>query len=252
MRAIRRIVGHRTLRAAAAVAVAVVFAAGCAAGPATGREKGAATGAVLGAGTGAIIGSASGDAGEGALIGGALGAITGGLLGDRAQARDDRQRGLDSRLDAQEQELARNQELIEKLRARNLQASESERGVVVTLPDVLFRFGKDDLTGDARATTRQIAEIITQDAPGRRITVEGHTDSVGPSGYNQGLSERRAQAVASALVAQGVSAGRVSSRGFGEDYPVAPNAHTDGADNPGGRARNRRVEVVILNRPAAG
>ena len=244
---------HGAGRSGSALAVLLAVAvtlSGCAAGPMGGRERGTATGAVLGAGAGAIIGSTTGDAAEGALIGGALGAITGAVVGDRGEATDQRNAAARDQLDRQDAELARNRELIEKLKARNLSASSSARGVVVTLPDVLFRFGKADLTDSARSKTRDIADILTSDAAGRRVAIEGHTDSVGPSNYNQGLSDRRAATVLNALNTAGVSRKLLSARGFGEDRPIAPNTRSDGTDNPDGRARNRRVEVIILNSAA--
>ncbi|RMD83230.1 MAG: OmpA family protein, partial [Candidatus Dadabacteria bacterium] len=200
-----------------------LLAAGCASGPLTKREKGAATGAAIGAGTGAIIGSTRGDAAEGALIGGAIGGLTGGLIGDQLQAQEQRQAELDRKLAEQEAELARNRELIAKLRERNLEARASDRGVVVTLPDVLFEFGSADLTPQARARIRDIADVLLNEARGRRVAVEGHTDSIGSPEYNQTLSERRAARVAMALVAAGVPEALITTRGYGARFPVAPN-----------------------------
>ncbi len=122
--------------------------------------------------------------------------------------------------------------------------------MVVTLPDVLFEFGSANLTGSARSAARDIADVLKQHASGRAVAVEGHTDSVGPEDYNQGLSERRARSVADALAANGISRRLLVSRGLGESYPVAPNRYNDGTDNPDGRRRNRRVEVVISSTPA--
>jgi len=150
-------------------------------------------------------------------------------------------------IEQQRQELARNRELLEELKRQNIEARETERGVVVNLPDVLFEFGKADLTGDARAKTRDIAGVLSNQAQGRRISVEGHTDSVGSDAYNQQLSERRAQTVASALENTGVSNQRVTTKGYGKRYPVVPNTNPDGTDSPAGRAKNRRVEVVVEN-----
>ncbi len=220
---------------------------GCASGPLTKREKGAATGAAIGAGTGAIIGSTRGDAAEGAVIGGALGGLAGGLLGDQVEAQDQRQRDLDRRLGQQEAQMAENRRLIAELRERNLDARSTDRGVVVTLPDVLFEFGSSELTREARGRIRDIADVLVNQARGRRITVEGHTDSIGAVSYNQSLSERRAARVAMALASEGVPEGLMQTKGYGKAYPVAPNTNPDGSDNPTGRARNRRVEVVILN-----
>lgn len=225
----------------------MLVTSGCASGPMTTREKGAGLGAIIGAGAGAIIGNQSGHKGEGALIGAAIGGLGGAAAGDQVQGQEQANQALGGELSRQQQELAANQELINKLRARNLNADQGKRGVVVTLPDVLFEFGSADLTAGAQATARDIAEIILSDAPGRRISVEGHTDSIGPANYNQSLSERRAASVAAALRGARVGSDRLVSKGFGESFPAAPNTLTSGGDNPEGRARNRRVEVVILN-----
>lgn len=215
------------------------LAAGCTAGPMTQREQGALGGAVFGAGTGAIIGSASGDAAEGALIGGAVGALAGAIVGDSAQAR--------------QQRMDRDRALADELRRRDLDAQAGARGVVVNLPDVLFEFGRAGLTRDARGKIRDIADVLrSPDVAWRRVAIEGHTDSVGSEQANRVLSLQRARAAADGLAAQGVAASRLTVQGFGEGYPVAPNTYRDGNDNPDGRARNRRVEIVILNEQGAG
>lgn len=216
---------------------AILFATavfGCTAGPMTPREGGAVTGALVGASSGAVIGSASGDTAEGALIGGAIGAIAGAIIGDSAQA--------------QQQRRARDQALAEELRRRDLDATGSERGVVVNLPDVLFQFGSAELTPKARRKAATIAEVLrSPQVAWRRVAVEGHTDSVGSADSNQVLSDRRARSVADAFAGLGIASNRISIRGLGESYPVAANVHGDGSDNPAGRARNRRVEVIILS-----
>jgi outer membrane protein OmpA-like peptidoglycan-associated protein len=227
--------------APAALAAGALFFSACASGGLGKREAGALGGAGLGAAAGAIIGSATGHAAEGAAIGGALGGVSGAVVGDQIQAGD-------QALDAREQELARNRELIEELKRQNLEVRETDRGVVVNLPDVLFEFGRADLTGSARGKVADIADVLEgQNVRGRRVSIEGHTDSVGSDESNQRLSERRAEAVASALERSGIDSGRVRTRGFGEKYPIAPNQGSDGRDNPSGRAKNRRVEVIIEN-----
>jgi len=226
--------------------VAVIFPAGCSQ-PLTTREKGALAGGGLGAATGAIIGAATGSPGAGAAIGGALGAVGGGLVGDQLQQREEVARQQQQVIDQQQQELARNRALLEELKRQNLEARETERGVVVNLPDVLFDFGKADLTSTARTKVRGIADVLNNQAQGRRVAVEGHTDSIGSEAYNQRLSERRAQTVASALTSAGVERARLTTRGLGKRYPIAPNTNPDGSDDPAGRAKNRRVEVVIEN-----
>ena len=137
---------------------------------------------------------------------------------------------------------------IEELKRQNLEASETERGVVVNLPDVLFEFGEARLTPEAHTKTRDMARIFTARARDRRVSVEGHTDSIGSDAFNQALSQQRADNVASALIMAGVDSRRITSRGFDERYPIAPNTDQEGRDNPRGRQKNRRVEVVVENR----
>jgi len=215
--------------------------------PLTTREKSTLVGGGLGAATGAIIGAAVGNPGAGAAIGGALGAGTGALVGDRFQKRDQELSAQEQQIQQQQQQIARNRELLDELKKQNLEARETERGVVVNLPDVLFDFGKANLTSGARAKVQDIAEVLDNQAKGRRISVEGHTDSIGSDSANQVLSERRAESVASALEGDGVSSQRVTIKGYGKRYPVAPNTNPNGTDNPAGRAKNRRVEVIIEN-----
>jgi outer membrane protein OmpA-like peptidoglycan-associated protein len=216
--------------------------------PLSTREKGALVGTGLGAATGAIIGAAVGNPGAGAAIGGALGAGAGALVGDQLQKRDTELSENQKQIDQQKQELTRNQQLIEELKKQHLEAQETERGVVVNLPDVLFEFGKANLTGDARTKIHSISDVLNNSAQGRRVSVEGHTDSIGSEEVNQRLSERRAESVASSLESEGVSDRRMTTKGFGKRYPVAPNKNSDGTDSPSGRAKNRRVEVIIENK----
>ena len=223
-----------------------IVAAGCSQ-PLTTREKGALGGAGLGAAAGAIIGHAVGSPGAGAAIGGALGGVTGAVAGDRLQKRDTEMAATQARIERQRAEIARNRQLLDELKQRNLEARETERGVVVNLPDVLFEFGQSTLTGGASGRVQDIADVLNTQAPGRRVSVEGHTDAIGGEDANQRLSEARARSVADALSGSGVEASRLSTAGYGEHYPVAPNTNPDGSDNAAGRAKNRRVEVVIEN-----
>lgn len=117
--------------------------------------------------------------------------------------------------------------------------------IVELASDVLFAFDSARLTAEAEAALRRTAELAAQAESGR-ITVVGHTDSVGEDAYNLALSRRRAEAVAQWLAASGgVPADRLHAEGRGEAEPAAPNATTDGQDDPEGRARNRRVVVAI-------
>ena len=224
----------------------LVFVVGCSQ-PLSTREKATLGGAGLGAATGAIIGAAVGNPGAGAAIGGALGGVTGAVAGDRFQKRDTELAANQQQIERQRQEIARNRQLLEELKRRNIEARETERGVVVNLPDVLFEFGRSDLTGDAQGRVQGIADVLNDQAQGRRVSIEGHTDAIGSEEANQLLSERRATSVAGALTTSGVDQARVTTTGYGERYPVAPNTNPDGSDNSTGRAKNRRVEVVIEN-----
>jgi len=110
--------------------------------------------------------------------------------------------------------------------------------------DTLFEFDKSTLTAQAQKTLMGLGGVIK--SYGRHpLTVEGHTDSKGNDEYNQGLSERRAQSVKNWLVSHNFIAAVTSVIGYGKRKPIAPNTNTDGSDNPSGRAKNRRVEVVI-------
>ena len=112
--------------------------------------------------------------------------------------------------------------------------------LIVTMPqDILFDVDSASLRSDLRADLRALASNLQQ-YPDSRVQVIGHTDSTGEAGYNQQLSAQRASAVGRVLINNGVSAGRVVTSGRGESQPVATN------QTPGGRAQNRRVEIVIL------
>jgi outer membrane protein OmpA-like peptidoglycan-associated protein len=169
------------------------------------------------------------------------------MMGKQIENQDTALDGEELVINQQRQEIARNRELIEELKRRKLDARETKRGVVVNLPDVLFEYNKANLTRDAQAKVAYIAEVLERRAPNRRVSVEGHADAIGGAAYNLQLSQHRAETVAQELADSGVRDSRLQTKGFGEQYPVAPNIRTNGADNPSGRAKNRRVEVVIEN-----
>lgn len=126
----------------------------------------------------------------------------------------------------------------------------TDQGLVIDLPaDALFEFDKADLTPAAEAELRKAAELIRRSPPGA-VQVIGHTDSHGEDAYNQRLSEARARTVADWFGGEvGVRQRDFRVSGKGETAPVAPNARPDGSDDPEGRAKNRRVEVIV---PHAG
>ena len=208
---------------------------------------GAILGGLLGAGSGAIIGSHKGKAGPGAAIGAGLGAVGGYAVGHQIESRDQALDTQDQLLEQQRQEIARNRTLLEELKRQKLDARETERGVVVNLPDVLFEFNSARLTPGARDKVAHIARVVNERAKDRTVSVEGHADAIGSEAYNLALSQHRAEAVGQELRYEGVREAGLTTKGYGKKYPVAPNTNADGSDNPTGRAKNRRVEVVIAN-----
>lgn len=133
---------------------------------------------------------------------------------------------------AQQQASALQQQLSE------LQAKQTDRGMLVTLGDLLFEFGRAEIKPSGGDALRKLATYLNEH-PDRRILIEGYTDSIGSDAANMTLSQRRAEAVATALAGLGVSWGRITTKGYGPSYPVASNT-TDT-----NRALNRRVEVYI-------
>jgi outer membrane protein OmpA-like peptidoglycan-associated protein len=121
-----------------------------------------------------------------------------------------------------------------------LNAQQTERGIVLTLGDVLFETGKADLKAGTVLDLDRLVDFL-QRYPERTALVEGHTDSVGGDAFNQSLSQSQAEAVRGYLVRRGVPASRVVATGLGESAPVASN------NNEAGRQQNRRVEIIISN-----
>jgi len=131
------------------------------------------------------------------------------------------------------QEAARLQAEVEQLKA-----TQTPRGLVLTLGDVLFDTGRSELNPGASRTMDQLAQFLGEHKD-RRVQIDGFTDSVGSDAYNEELSQRRADAVKSALITRGIDPSRISTEGYGKAFPVASN------NDSGGRQLNRRVEVVI-------
>lgn len=111
--------------------------------------------------------------------------------------------------------------------------------------DVLFDFDKSDLLPKADETLQKAADFIRDRAKGGVVRIEGHTDAKGNDDYNRKLSERRAASVKKWFAAHGLGGVKFSTEGFGAKKPIAPNTKPDGSDDPEGRAKNRRVEIVI-------
>lgn len=188
--------------------------------PSTGEYSRERTGLLSGAAIGGLLGAATGSGNRTpeVLIGAGLGAIAGGVIGGS--------------LDRQAAELRGS--LGPQVDVRNTGSE-----IVVTMPqDILFATDSADLRSDLRSDLNAIAGNL-QRYPDSVVIVMGHTDSTGSVGYNQRLSERRADSVASVLISAGVPARRINAIGAGPSQPVASN------DTASGRAQNRRVEITI-------
>lgn len=122
---------------------------------------------------------------------------------------------------------------------KELNARQTKRGLVITLGDVLFSINKSQLKSGGMRNVQKLADFL-KEYPKHKVLIEGYTDSTGSDSYNQGLSERRAESVRRALVdVAGISPDRVSTRGYGKEFPVASN------DTATGLQLNRRVEIII-------
>jgi len=131
---------------------------------------------------------------------------------------------------------ARNANLEAQL--AELSAKKTERGMVITLGDVLFATDQARLNPEGQRTVQKLAQVLTQN-PQRTVLIEGFTDSTGSSAHNQALSERRADSVQLGLLEQGIARNRIAIHGYGEAHPVAGNESTTD------RQLNRRVEIVL-------
>jgi outer membrane protein OmpA-like peptidoglycan-associated protein len=184
----------------------------------TRKEQGAAAGAVAGAAAGALIGRANGSTARGAIIGAVLGGTAGAVIGHQM---DQRARELQ----------------------QNIAGARVERvgeGILVTFESgLLYDFNSADVKPTAQANLRELARNFTKYGD-TELLIVGHTDSVGTAAYNASLSQRRADAAAAFLAAQGVPRARLRTEGKGPAEPVARN------DSENGRSQNRRVEVAIF------
>jgi outer membrane protein OmpA-like peptidoglycan-associated protein len=203
----------------ALAAVVVLLLTACAAND---PNRGAKTGAAVGGAAGAVLGHQVGEgSGKGTAAGAVVGAIAGAIVGNY--------------MDRQRQDLE--------------QSVGADQGVTVQpLPDdtlrldleseITFDFDSARIKGEFLPTLDRISDVLTR-YPNTVVHVVGHTDSMGSEDYNQGLSERRAAAVARELMANGVRADRLRTQGMGERQPRASN------DTAQGRAANRRVELFV-------
>lgn len=155
------------------------------------------------------------------------------------QAKEKRQQLL---LERKTNELrdAKNEAMKLASQLEALKAEQTERGIIMTLENIVFAFNSAELQPGGEMTVTRIAHYLTN-FPNRYILIEGFTDNVGSEEYNLKLSRERAESVRQSLVRHGVSPRRISIAGLGEAYPVAPNT------TEAGRQQNRRVEIVISN-----
>jgi outer membrane protein OmpA-like peptidoglycan-associated protein len=203
---------------------AAVFLIGCTnVDPVTGERtpNRTGTGVIVGAIAGAAAGTlAGGNDRRNAMIGAGIGALAGGLIG---HYMDQQERNLRERLAGSGVGVTR----------------VSQDRILLNFPaDLTFDFNRDAVKSQFVPTLNSVAGVL-RDYPQTTIDVVGHADSVGSDEYNQDLSERRAMNVSSVLIQSGVIRERVIATGFGETRPIADNSTDDG------RARNRRVEVMI-------
>jgi len=165
-----------------------------------------------------------------------------------ARAEADRKAALDAaRASGERQRVAGAEQRAADLAAEleRIRAQQTDRGLVLSLDDVLFAVDEATLQPGALPDLARVAEFL-RDQPERTVVVEGHTDSTGSAAYNLRLSEARAAAVESVLIRNGVPPARIRTRGLGQAAPVASN------DNAAGRQQNRRVEIVIADTPRVG
>ncbi len=161
-------------------------------------------------------------------------------------------RAQEARVARQDAEDARMQANMASERADSLQqeladlkAEETDRGLVLTLGDVLFDTGEATLKPGANSTILRLAGFLDE-YPERRLLIEGHTDSRGSDDFNRELSRQRAEAVRMALMQAGVAGERLRAQGLGEQFPVASN------DTTAGRQENRRVEIIVSSEDVEG
>ena len=197
-------------------AVGVTGLTGCAS--LNNKERGAVIGAATGAAAGGLIGRSNGSTSRGAIIGAVVGGAAGAVIGHQ--------------MDQQAKEIQ-----------QNIPGAVVERvgeGIQVTFASgLLYDFNSDVVRGEAGTNLRKLAESLSK-YPNTELLIVGHTDSVGTAAYNASLSQRRADAAAAFLAAQGVPRARLRTEGKGPAEPVARN------DSENGRSQNRRVEVAIF------
>lgn len=214
----------------ALLCISMLFTGGCSAWKGMnktgqGAVVGGGSGAALGAGVGALAGGGKG-AWIGALVGTALGSGTGALVGRR--------------MDKQQAELERQ---LKNAQIEKVKDSNDLQAIKVTFDNgILFAVNSSQLSAASKQDLNELARNLNQN-PETNVQVFGYTDNTGGQQLNERLSLQRAESVANYLMSDGVSAGRISARGFGWNDPVASNTTAEG------RAQNRRVEIYITASP---
>ncbi len=194
--------------------MAFLVLAGCATKTQTGAVVGVAGGAVVGG----VIGKVAGSTAKGAILGAVVGGVAGTIIG--------------AQMDKQAKELEMN--------VKGAKVERVGEGIQVTFASgLLYDFDSEVVRPEARTNLHELA-LSLEKFPGSDLVIVGHTDQLGSSMYNQGLSERRGNSAATYLISQGVSGSRIATRGLGETEPVATN------ETEAGRQANRRVEVAIF------
>jgi len=156
---------------------------------------------------------------------------------NQAKAEADAARAqADAAANSARDEAAKNAALQQQL--ADLQAKQTDRGLVITLSDVLFNVDRAELSAEGMRTVQKMADVLMQE-PQSAVLIEGFTDSTGSADHNLQLSQRRAESVRNALIGLGVKSDKIATRGYGEAFPVASNA------DAGSRQLNRRVEIVL-------
>jgi outer membrane protein OmpA-like peptidoglycan-associated protein len=180
-------------------------------------QKGAVAGTAAGGAAGAVIGRASGNTALGAIIGAAVGGASGAVIGRQ--------------MDKQAEEIAKT--------VPDAKVERVGEGIVVEFnSSVLFGFDKSGLSNDAKMNLDKLV-VVLDSYEDTNIEIQGHTDSKGSEAYNQDLSVKRTRTVSEYLTDKGISAYRLTVKGFGESLPKYEN------DTENGRAQNRRVEFLI-------
>lgn len=209
-------------------------------GCATRAQTGALVGTGVGAGVGAGLGQAIGRSTSATLIGAAAGAVAGGLVGTAIGNYMDKQEAAmrQALANSEAASIQREQQVLEEAK-QDSSRKDMDILTVTFKSDYLFAVNSSTLLPGAYDEVRRVAGVLNQ-YPQTTIVISGHTDSTGSEQYNQALSERRANAVKSALLGMGVSAARMTTVGYGESRPIAGNA------SESGRQLNRRVEIRII------